>query len=182
MSALKNIDRNIRTITTNAAKLNMLIHETGIMVLEHAKEHGDCTRALALVKAMPASMRRTMLVLWFETYSPIRIRQANDKVGILKPAAKGYTDWNIEGAKATPFFALAEKNPEAKSYSFDDLVKMVERLSKQIEKKIADGEVPEDDVASAQALAITIGGLKVERVKQVANDAAAADLRPAANA
>lgn len=181
MSALKNIDRNIRTITTNAAKLNMLIHETGVMVLEHAKEHGDCTRALALVKAMPASMRRTMLVLWFETYSPIRIREANDKVGILKEAAKGYTDWDIEGAKETPFFELANQNPE-KSYSFEDLVKMVERLSKQIEKKIEEGKVPEGDVASAQALAITIGGLKVERVKPVANDAAAADLRPAANA
>lgn len=178
MSALKNIDRNIRTITTNAAKLNMLIHTTGIMVLEHAKEHRDCTRALALVKAMPASMRRTMLVLWFETYSPIRIREANDKVGILKEAAKGYTDWNIEGAKEMPFFELANQNPE-KSYSFDDLVKMVERLSKQIEKKIADGKVPEDDVASAQALAITIGGLKVERVKPANNNA---DLRPAANA
>lgn len=174
--SLKKIDANIKTVTTNAAKLNTLIHETGVMVLEHAKEHGDCTRALSLVKAMPASMRRTMLVLWFETYSPIRVKFTADKVGILKADAKNFTDWDIEGAKATPFFELAEQNPE-KSYDFEALVKMVQGLAKQIEKKVEEGKVPDADKASALALAAKVSGLKLGRV--AANDAVEGEAKAA---
>ncbi len=161
--SLKKIDSNIKRIVTNANKLNMLIHETGMLVLEHAAEHGDCTRALTLVKAMPASMRRTMLILWFNTYSPIRVNLNNDKVGLLKDGAKGYVPFNIDGARETPFFQLAEENPE-KSYDFAALVKMVERIGKQIEKKIEDGKVPAEDVPSAKAIAVRVAGLKFERM------------------
>ena len=160
MTTLKNIDSNIKRITTNAKKLNELIHSTAIMVIQHAKEHGDCTRALALVKAMPASMRRTMLVLWFETYTPIRVKLNDDKVGILKEAAKNFTPWDIDGATATPFYELAEQNAEEKVYDYAALVAMVERLSKQIEKKIEAGAVPDADVEKAQALARSVAGLK----------------------
>lgn len=161
MTTLKNIDTNIRKITTNAKKLNELIHSTAIMVIQHAKEHGDCTRALALVKAMPASMRRTMLVLWFETYTPIRVKLNDDKVGILKETAKNYVAWDIDGATATPFYELAEQNAEEKVYDYAALVAMVERLSKQIEKKIEAGAVPDADVEKAQALARSVAGLKI---------------------
>ena len=160
MTTLKNIDSNIKRITTNAKKLNELIHSTAIMVIQHAKEHGDCTRALALVKAMPASMRRTMLVLWFETYTPIRVKLNDDKVGILKETAKNYVAWDIDGATATPFYELAEQNAEEKVYDYAALVAMVERLSKQIEKKIEAGAVPDADVEKAQALARSVAGLK----------------------
>lgn len=161
MTTLKNIDQNIKRITTNAKKLNELIHSTAIMVIQHAKEHGDCTRALALVKAMPASMRRTMLVLWFETYTPIRVKLNDDKVGILKETAKNYVAWDIDGATATPFYELAEQNAEEKVYDYAALVAMVERLSKQIEKKIEAGAVPDADVEKAQALARSVAGLKI---------------------
>jgi hypothetical protein len=169
--SLKQIDQKIRLVATSGAKLNKLIHETAMMVASHAKEHGDCTRALSLVKAMPASMRRTMLVLWFSTYTPIRVVDKNDKVGMLKPEAKGFTDWDLEAGDLTPFYELAEQNPEAGVYDFAKLVEMVQRLGKQIDKKIADGKVPPEDVASAKAIAVAVAGLKFERVKaQTAND------------
>jgi hypothetical protein len=158
--SLKNIDSNIKRITTNAKKLNDLIHSTAMLVIEHAKEHGDCTRALSLVKAMPASMRRTMLVLWFDTYTPIRVVEKNDKVGILKQAAKGYVEWDIDGAAATPFYELAEQNAEEKTYDYAALVAMVERLGKQIDKKIEEGKVPVEDYEKAKALARSVAGLK----------------------
>lgn len=161
--SLKVIDRNIKSVATNASKLNLLIHNTGILILEHAKEHGDCTRALSLVKAMPASMRKTMLVLWFSTYSPIRVMEKNDKVGMLKDTAKGYTPFDIEAARETAFFDLAEQNPE-KTYDFKALVALVERLGKTIEKKIEDGKVPEEDKASAEAIAAQIKSLNFKRV------------------
>lgn len=170
MTTLKIIDKNIRSITTSAAKLNMLIHTTAMMVASHAKEHGDCTRALTLVKAMPASMRRTMLVLWFNTYTPIRVVDKNDKVGILKENAKGYTPFDLEAGDLTPFFEIAEQNPEAGVYDFAELVQMVQRIGKQIEKKVEEGKVAPDDVESAKAIARTVAGLSFQRVKP-ANDA-----------
>lgn len=162
--SLKTIDKNIKTITTNAAKLNKLIHETAMLIMSHAKEHGDCSRALTLANAMPASMRRTMLVAWFEKYSPVRIVQANNRVGILKATAKNYVEWNLEGAAEEPFYDLAETIPEKAALDFQALLVMVQKLSKTIEKKIEDGGVVDSDVESAKALARAVAGLKVNRV------------------
>ena len=162
--SLKTIDKNIKTITTNAAKLNVLIHETAMLIMSHAKEHGDCSRALTLVNAMPASMRRTMLVAWFDKYSPIRVVQTNNRVGILKATAKNYVEWNLEGAEAEPFYELAEAIPEKPALDFNALVEMVKRLGKTIEKKIEDGGVVDTDIESAKALARAVSGLKVDRV------------------
>lgn len=170
--SLKNIDKNIRAITTSAAKLNMLIHTTAMMVAAHAQEHGDCTRALSLVKAMPASMRRTMLVLWFNTYTPIRVIEKNDKVGMLKETAKGYTPFDLEAGNQTPFFDLAEQNPETGVLDFDKLVALVARLSKTIDKRIDDGKVADEDVESAKAISRTLSGLRFERVKAANEDEA----------
>lgn len=168
--SLKKIDGNIRRITTNGNKLNVLIHETALLIMAHAEEHGDCSRAKTLAFAMPASMRRTMLVEWFHTYSPIRIVLKNDKVGLLKDTAKGYVPFDLKAADATPFYEMAEQNPEEKEYDFAALMKMVERLSKTIEKKIEDGKVPADDIESAKAIARAVSGLKVERVAPPANE------------
>lgn len=169
--SLKLIDKNIKAVTTSAAKLNQLIHTTAMMIVRHAapvaaggEGHGDCTRALALVKAMPASMRRTMLVMWFSTYTPIRVVDKNDKVGILKETAKDYTPWDLAGGELTPFFDLAEQNPEGQIMDFAKLVAMVTRIGKQIEKKIEEGKVAPEDVASAHAIAAQVSALKFQRV------------------
>lgn len=170
MTTLKQIDRNIKTITTNGDKLNKLIHETAMLIMAHAKEHGDCSRALTLANAMPASMRRTMLVAWFDKYSPVRIVMANNRVGILKKDAKKYVEWNLEGADAEPFYEMAEAIPEKEPLDFNALMQMVARLSKQIEKKVENGEVVERDIESAKALARAVSGLKVEKVATPANE------------
>lgn len=175
--SLKIIDTNIRAVTSNANKLNVLIHTTAMMIAEHAKEHGDCTRALALVKAMPASMRRTMLVLWFATYTPIRVMEKNDKVGMLKEAAKNFTPFDLEAGDLTPFYELADQNPENQQlYDFAKLVEMVSRIGKQIEKKIEDGKVAPEDIDSAHAIAAQVSALTFARVKATANDEAPSDI------
>ena len=143
--SLKKIDSNIRLITTNAAKLNDRIHDTAVMIAEHAKEHGDCTRALALVKAMPASMRKTMLVLWFATFTPIRVVEKNDKVGMLKADAKGFTPWDIEAGKAKPFHELAKDKPEADDLTADSVNNAIEALVKRLTKRVDDGKVAAND-------------------------------------
>jgi len=71
---MKTIKANLKKIGLSGHKLNVLIHDTGVLIMEHAKEHKDgADTALALVKAMPASMRRTMLIAWFNEFSPIRV-------------------------------------------------------------------------------------------------------------
>lgn len=169
--SLKVIDRNIRTITTNANKLNTLIHTTLMLIAAHAEEHGDCTRALALVKALPASMRKAMVVLWLTTYTPIRVVEKNDKVGMLKEGQKGYAPFDLAAGDLTPFYTLAEQNPETE-YDFAKLVKMVEAISKRIEKKVSEGKVKAEDVPSANAIVEKINSLSFKRVpvKPAANN------------
>lgn len=163
--SLKEIDKNIKTITTNAAKLNRLIHDTAMMISRHALDHGDCTRALTLVKAMPASMRRTMLVLWFDTFTPIRVVISNDRVGMAKEGSKMYKPFDLEAGEATPFYELAEQNPEANTLDFDKIVALVASLAKRIEKKIESGDVKDEDVPSARAVAAQISALKFAKIK-----------------
>jgi len=171
--SLKIIQKNIKQITTSAAKLNMLIHTTGMLVIEHARPqadggHGDCSIALNLINAMPASMRRTMLKLWFETYSPIRFQMKDGlcvKVGMLKDTAKGFTPFNVDDARENPFFTLAEQNPEGKVLDFDAILNMVKGLSKRIDKQVEEGKVKPEDVASARAASISLAGLRLVRVE-----------------
>jgi len=155
VTSLKAIDKNIALVATNANKLNSLIHTTALAIFDHAKEHGDCTRALALVKAMPASMRRTMLIQWFSDYSPITVKLASGKspeaVGLNR--GKNANDWNRPAAVATPFYDLAEQNPEDKEYDLAALIKMVQAISKRIGKKIDDGKVAANDIDKARELA-----------------------------
>ena len=182
---LKAIDSRIGDVKRLGTEYNQFIHETAMMIVRHAapKElddcqgSGDCTRAVKLVRAMPASMRRTTLIAWFAKYTPIRIKLSDNgdkcefdpKYKKLAKAEK-LLQWDVPGAAEEPFYDVAEATPEEKTYDFLALMKMVERLSKQIEKKIEDGAVPEADVESAKAIARAVAGLKVERVKPETND------------
>lgn len=153
-------------ITNDYNKVNLFVHETAMMIANHAKEHGDCSTAQGLVMAMPASIRREMLIMWFTRFTPIVVKN-DDKweAKMHKVGTKLYVEWNLEEADATPFFKLAEENKEAAPLTFEQMVKMVEGLAKRIEKKIENGEVEQADVASAHAIAAKIAGLKLTRVK-----------------
>lgn len=152
----------LTVISSNAAKLNTYIHETAMQILAHAQEHGDCTFALKLTLAMPASMRRTMLIKWFETFSPVTVKlpgtgNPDGKVGINK--GKNAKPFDLEGAAATPFYELAEQEPEDKVYTLAELIKMVQGLGKRIEGKIDKGEVGDNDRDAARALVSKIEGV-----------------------
>lgn len=136
---LKNIDRAIASFALNAGKLNRQCHLIAMGIMHHAFTTGDCTRALALVKAMPASMRRTMLIAWFAKYSPITVKLGDDeKVGLNK--GKTANPFDLEGADAEPFYELAEKIAEGKPFDLATAIKMVEALSKRIAKGLAEND------------------------------------------
>lgn len=158
--SLKKIDANIKLITTNGAKLNARIHDTAVLIAAHAAEHGDCTRAATLVKAMPASMRRSMLILWFTTFTPIRGLSSDKSPALLKKDAKNYVAFDVKGGTAKPFYELAKDKPEAEDLSLEDAIIAMERLVKRLQKSVDEGKVVANDtdaivarIASLKALA-----------------------------
>lgn len=171
MSSNKIIDRKIATFTTNRDKLKNLGHEIAMMIFDHANEHGDCTRAIKLAKALPNSWQPQMEA-WFKAFSPIRVVIQNNKCGF-DPAFKKATSenkagfWDREEALATPFFDLMEEPKVGQVLDFADLVALVQRVGKQIKKKIEDGQVADEDVLSAQAIVRTVSTLSFRRI---AND------------
>ena len=167
--SLKIIDKRIAKLTTDAGKLNAYIHATAMLIVRHAKAHGDCTRALALVKAMPASMRRTMLRDWFAKHTPIVVKLDSGKgdeacgfsakyVALKTPEAKAAA-WKIEAADAEPFYMLADKVPEEKPFDLKALLAMAANLAKRIDGKIAEGKVPANDVAKAKEISAKIAAI-----------------------
>lgn len=164
-ASAKAISRKIAQIRTNGDKLNRLIHDTAMDIMRHAQAHGDCSLAQTLVMAMPASMRRKMLIDWFTMFSPINVKDSDKWQANMKQRPKqDVVPFDIDGADAYPFWQLAEDTPE-KSYDFKALVEMVTRLGKQINKKIEKGLVPEEDVASAEGIVTVLSGLHFNRVK-----------------
>lgn len=163
------------TITSNGDKLNKYIHETAMMIAEHAKEHKDCSTAQQLVMAMPASMRREMLILWFSKFTPIVVKN-DDKwaAQMHKPGTKLYVEFDLEAGNETPFYKLAEENKERAPASIEDLEKWLKSLPNKVEKDIEKGKVSDEAVEFAQAVARALASIKVDRPKP-ANDTAKSD-------
>jgi hypothetical protein len=156
----KAIAKRIAYVGTNMDKMNSYIHDTGVLIMEYANANGNPTLALDLAKAMPASMRRTMLIKWFAKYSPIAVK-LGDSEGIgfnakyvnLKKAEAKAAAWDIEGAEAEPFYLMAEKEAEApKELTYADLVAMFASIGKRIQGKLDENLVAANDVDSAKEL------------------------------
>lgn len=175
---LKTIDTAIALAATTANKANDLFHEAAMMVFRHAAPKqvhadcsgsGDCTRALKIVRAMPASYRRTMMIEWFRKNTPIVVKLSDngDKCEYSAAYKKMSNEdklaaWDIENANTEAFFDIAEATPEEKPFDLSAMVKFVEGLSKRVENKIEKGAVPEADLETAQRLVIQLGGIRVQ--------------------
>src|SRR3546814_11023129 len=97
-----------------------------MLIVRHAKEHGDCSTAQWLVMSLPASMRREMLILWFKTFTPIVVKNSDDFVAAMhKPGSKLFVEWNIKEADANPFYAFAEQKTESEPFPFEQLLTIV---------------------------------------------------------
>lgn len=159
-------------ITNDYGKVNQYVHETAMLIVGHAKEHGDCSTAQGLVMAMPASIRREMLILWFRKFTPIVVKNDDKWVAKMHPKeSKLFVEWDLEAAEKTPFFALAEQNKEREPLDLEGLINLVARVAKQIETKIEKGEIVPEEIATAEALAAQIKRIKVKHVAAApAND------------
>lgn len=181
MTTLKQIDGAIAKFATSAAALNDQCHAVAMMIFLHAAPKavgpdcegtGDCTRAVKLTRAMPASFRRTMMIDWFAKNTPIRMKlsdsgdkcQYDPKYAKLSPEEK-LKCWNLENANSEPFHILADKTPEVKLFDLAAMIKFVESIGKRIDKEIEKGAVPANDIETARALQTKLLGVKVTPIK-----------------
>lgn len=136
---LRKIDTAIAAIGRSGTKLNNDIHATAMMILRHANEYGDCTRAAFLVDAMPKSHRRGLLINWFAASSPISIAKSA-KSGLMKahfrkPDNTHYNPFDIDKADATPFFAMPEAEREQLPMDYTTFHGKIVDFMKAMEKR-----------------------------------------------
>lgn len=182
--SLKNIDKKIATFTTNRKKLAELGQEICLMIFDHAFEHGDCTRALTLAQAMPKSWK-VQLRDWFAMCTPIVVVEPNARVGFNpKYLAEVKADrnaaiakwWKRDDGVATPFYDMVEPDPEVKELDLAAMLKLVQALSKRIEKKVEEGSVKPEYVEDGKELARILSGINiVHKERSLERDAAAAN-------
>lgn len=140
------LQKDIKVLAGSLAKANENIHNIGIRCMEHCQNYGGVNEtAAALVDAMPLSHRRELLIRWFADFSPIVVAK-DATTGKMRGHLKGVHAervWNIEPAKATPFYAMpgATVEPNVPTYEsiHDNIVAFVKRMAIAIDK------IPDDE-------------------------------------
>lgn len=146
---LKQINSGIRSVATSGTKFVALVQATAVGIIQHAEATGDCTPALRLVKAMPASMRRERLIRFFAAYSPIGMNVKEDKVGLIKATAKNYVAFNATGAAATSWDvdpAREDSDGNLPDTTLETVQKQIGSLAKRLQGLVKDNRIPANDL------------------------------------
>lgn len=165
--------QRFRKITSDYGKINQYVHETAMLIIGHAKEHGDCSTAQGLINAMPQSARKLALLTWFTSYTPIVVKDdAKWESKMHKPESKMYKPFDLEGAEANPWFTLADAmGAEKPPVDYSGMLAWLEAQAKQWEKKAEDAtKVDPSAHNSALALAAQLRAIKLPALASAAND------------
>lgn len=151
--SLVQINTNIKRVARNGAAFNTLVQDTAVLCIEHAMREGDANPAKRLVAAMPKSMRRGVLVRWFEKYSPIAIsvdKDAKDGTNLScrlhKPEARAFNNFNLDGARANNWFEMPEMEKEDLPTTLEDIEDRLGNVISFMERRLKDNKVLEADV------------------------------------
>jgi len=152
------IAANIENVRQTGGAFNALVHETIIGILTHAEKYGDCTGALALVNAMPKSVKRDAVLNSFRDYSPIRMNVKNNVVGFLKADAKGYKPFDVAGYTANPWYDRADMPKDVADTTLETTIKAIFGLAGRLQKAVDEGHVAAND---KDAIIERVTGLKL---------------------
>lgn len=194
-SSSKSIDNQIAKFATSAAAVNAMAHAIALAIFRHAAPveagegclgSGDCTRAAKLVRAMPASFRREMMIAWFKKNTPIRIsiKDAGDKAEYageykaLKTDEEKLSWWKLANATAETFVDISESNKERGLLDIEDLTKLIQNLSARLARDVEAKKVAPGAIAYAEALSKAVGAIKVNLPANTNTDT----VKPAAKA
>lgn len=144
MSSKKDILKRITSIRNRGARMDRDIHETGVLCLEHARDHGDVTLATKLVDAMPKSSRRKALIAWFTNHGPMRYSAKNEQFTLKKQRQP--SDFLVDEANTVPFWEFTKERTPAKY----DLEKAINGFVRSLRKAREQGnlDVSRDTVES----------------------------------
>lgn len=170
------IDAAMPKLTASMDKVNVFAHSLAMSIAVHAAPkdaggfgHGDCTRLVGLIAAMPKSMRRDAMVAWFTKYTPIRISSDLTKAAYLDKYGKLTADkklaaWKLTDADADPFYVAISDKKDAKAIAFDlaYAMKLLGATLARIET-LAGGKGVNDN-AKADALAMVGRVRKAEKI------------------
>jgi hypothetical protein len=147
---IKQINKKIKSIKTRGKSLDKDIHETGVAIMRHAKQHHDYTAANRLVDAMPKSGRTKAFIKWFSDHTPYNWNE-KDKVFKLPKNKDKQRAFLIDEANAVPFWEYTvEKEPGEV-----DVEKMLASLFKRVETAKEQGrEVKGEETLAKVAAAL----------------------------
>jgi len=153
MSHKATIEKNIKSIAVRGKNLRDLIHNTAVLCVEHAQQHGDYSLYTRLVDTCKElkSIRSNSVIEWFVHFGGAEYVQVEGEKGKhFKKNRKATID--LAGAKANPIWDWAKPEPEYKPY---DLRKAIIMAVKQAEKHMDDEGKPltEEDFIPSDMLA-----------------------------
>lgn len=131
----KTASKNILAIKSNGAKLDQLIHSTGMYAIYHASMHGNTQPLNKLVSALNKSTRTEAFKVWVRDHS--KVVEKKDGTFEYRKDRKLYDEQGkiieieqaLELANVTPFF---EYTKESKPVSQVDVLSRIESLIKLI--------------------------------------------------
>ena len=142
-SNLKKIDALIRSIGTRGTTLRETIQSAACLIVAHAKESNDCSRALTLCAAVAFASDRVKLIQWFGMVSPINVTFTADpakrKVRLRQVGSPAYVAFNVEKAKALNYWTVGKSDDElTEAMTTAEVNSMILRLAKRIRKELAE--------------------------------------------
>lgn len=165
---LKKIDDGINGLRTSRKHYLAKTQELAIAIMQHAKDHGDCSRALKLTLVC-GKREQGQMIAFFTAFSPINVvigkTATENKCNLRKPDNKKFTNFDIDGAAAIHWLDYAKPKKPPKEFSLttfrEDLQKLIKRYETLVkEGKADDGEDIINDIAAFRLTAADRGKAK----------------------
>lgn len=146
----KKIDSLIRGIAARTIAYREAVQAAAVMIVEHAKDTNDCSRALKLVAAVGMASDRVKLIAWFGLVAPINITFTSDvtkrRVGLRKTDSKAYNPFNIDMAKATKYWTVGKSDDDQTEEMTAGAVNtLILKLAKKLRRELDEGHVAAND-------------------------------------
>ena len=133
---IKQLNRKIKLIRTNGAKLDALIQEAALGCIEHAAAHGDVRPANQLWEAMPNGARHNALGMYLCQYGAIRVNTGKDKEQSRFKFQKDF-ETDVAAARAVMWYSFKTEKDLAEEFN---LSSKLQGLLKAYTKALSDGQ------------------------------------------
>jgi len=152
----KKIDALIRGIGKRSVSLREAVQACAVLIVEHAKDTNDCSRALALVTAVGMASDRVKLIQWFGMVSPINITFTADvtkrRVGLRKNGMTNYAPFDLPKARSLSYWTVGtDDDKQTEELTSASVNTAILKLAKRLQSNLDKGRVAANDTDSVVA-------------------------------